>query len=291
LGCKKRAKGTQEPCQLDPRGSPPGRARGRGPTQPSIAPPKNSCTLPRGMHEARHLNPRGMARRERGHRRLHLRPPRPRQRQPRRPNPGVLRKVGKRKPNSRPRVLPPRQLPLPHRKPHPKNPHQKRTEALAWAAGLFDGEGCIFIKYAKWQIYLGISLTHHATLAKFQRLLGGSVGVKRNLTQPTNKAAWIWTVQSLEAGQRVLEALYPNLVTKREEAKVALRFLRYRALHRHRGVRYSKQEVGRYAHAYWQLRQLKRASQTRSPAPSGFAPPLPRREAPNVAPRGAREQR
>lgn len=98
---------------------------------------------------------------------------------------------------------------------------------LAWAAGLFDGEGhigahlCSGTVYTHWKLSVLVSNVHKPTMDKFQSLVGGRMRLRKN--GPGNRKIWV-----LRLGEGVaaaaLEKLLPYLVTKKEQAELALEF-------------------------------------------------------------------
>ena len=104
-----------------------------------------------------------------------------------------------------------------------------RSERLAYAAGLFDGEGCIHIGShttangaTRYKLVVLIAMTQTAPLLFMQELFGGVVKEK---TTPANgkKQQWVWALYSHEAVP-FLEAILPMLLIKDKEAGVALLF-------------------------------------------------------------------
>ena len=100
---------------------------------------------------------------------------------------------------------------------------------IAWAAGLFDGEGCLVIRKPSkscraWVLQLNLSNTHRPALEQFIRIV--DVGHLRFRTfKPKNqwRTVWTWQTASRKAEQ-VLRILLPYLVIKRVEAELALEF-------------------------------------------------------------------
>ena len=90
----------------------------------------------------------------------------------------------------------------------------------AWAAGFFDGEGCIIIaKRPKDNFALQLTTVQIevAPLYKLQRLWGGSVYPSKGKKLPC------WTINGREAA-RFLQNIFPYLLVKAEQAKVGLEF-------------------------------------------------------------------
>jgi hypothetical protein len=102
--------------------------------------------------------------------------------------------------------------------------------AVAWAAGIIDGEGCVEAKRTgggktgrKSNRYLGLRVvnTDPKMLLALQVLFGGKVCSRRG--SPVSKLPlYFWEVSGQTAG-RCLKEVLPYLVSKRAEALVGLR--------------------------------------------------------------------
>jgi hypothetical protein len=125
------------------------------------------------------------------------------------------------------------------------------TQALAWAAGLFDGEGSVSIycypllpgkqPHCR-NIQLQLSNTHEATVRRFAALAGvGNVSVYSRRFR--KRPQWRWDTAAANA-EHVLCLLLPWLVTKREQAEIALKLReQIRATRHGRGVRLPPEEL------------------------------------------------
>ncbi len=107
----------------------------------------------------------------------------------------------------------------------------KKTD-LAWAAGLFDGEGCITLKrdyngsIPTYSLRLVVVNTHLPALEEL-RLLFGLGSIRQSAPRSKKqKARWDWRVASRQA-ETVLRLLLPHLRIKREEAKIAVLSRKY----------------------------------------------------------------
>jgi hypothetical protein len=102
-----------------------------------------------------------------------------------------------------------------------------RREGLAWAAGLFEGEGCFSARGGKGRKQNGqrkrdrglvakVKMTDEDIVRRFHKTLG--VG---NVTGPYSKAKrkpfWIWQTGSFEAVQFVIGLLWSQLGTRRKK--------------------------------------------------------------------------
>lgn len=101
-----------------------------------------------------------------------------------------------------------------------------REELLIWAAGFFDGEGCIGVsrsKKGKLCVYYSIQITAfqnvRAPLGIFHQLFGGTI--RYSTTHSTG--GWVWQL----SGRRLkvaLEEMLPFLIVKREQAQIGIAF-------------------------------------------------------------------
>lgn len=109
------------------------------------------------------------------------------------------------------------------------------TNDLAWAAGIFDGEGCFTIRRNKPTptskhvsvIHTAVSvvgMTHRPTIERLHHLFEvGNVTVELP-RKKNHKPQWKWYVNGPQACW-VAAAMYPWLITKKEEARTLIRML------------------------------------------------------------------
>jgi len=99
-----------------------------------------------------------------------------------------------------------------------------------YAAGLFDGEGCIRISrfakpnsvYVRYNIDASIGMTYRSVIELFHKEFGGLLYHKPfNPNYPTNRPQWTVTFGS-QAAATFIRRLRPHLIVKAEEADVAL---------------------------------------------------------------------
>lgn len=116
---------------------------------------------------------------------------------------------------------------------------------VAWAAGFFDGEGCVYAGHDKtpqgyhvWRFYIVVSQTDPRPLEALASRWGGTVKFKRR-SQDHHKDQWSWTLRGQLAAVFIAEIL-PLLRVKSEVARAALPVL-FRT-HRH-GVRFKPHEI------------------------------------------------
>lgn len=98
---------------------------------------------------------------------------------------------------------------------------------LAYTAGLVDGEGCIRLanrRSAKGSTTYTVTVQVNSTDERMARFLGsrfgGAVRYVEVPRQPNRKPQWAWQASATIA-VAVLEAIYPYLVIKKEQARLA----------------------------------------------------------------------
>lgn len=92
-------------------------------------------------------------------------------------------------------------------------------ENIAWAAGLFEGEGCIIYRSPKNPWRLALSSTDEDVIRKFAFIVGvGGVLGPQRLKNPKWKPIWTWWCTTAEKASALLVAFHPFL-GKRRRAK------------------------------------------------------------------------
>ncbi len=91
---------------------------------------------------------------------------------------------------------------------------------VAWAAGLFEGEGSAFIGSGQRQPCVALAMTDEDVVARFASIMG--VGNVRSYHRPPNKRYWQWTAQSRNDVIAALEALLPHLGARRTRAALTV---------------------------------------------------------------------
>ena len=111
---------------------------------------------------------------------------------------------------------------------------------LAWAAGFFDGEGCVGIYPHKthtggnYQLRLSVINTDHSAVLKFRRMFVGTIRPRSRKGALGTKPCWVWEANDLVA-EVALRLLIPFLLVKQEQARIALNFRLTYDQHRPRG--------------------------------------------------------
>lgn len=140
-------------------------------------------------------------------------------------------------------------------------------QALAYAAGFFDGEGCVsIVRQLKKQAIRGyiyrlvvcISQNHLRSLADFQNLVGLEGRIYQNKRQGTSNRDGYALIYDGASAARLLQELEPYLLRKHDEALVALKFQDETLIHRHFGPKGCPASVWAKRDAlYNKLRKLK----------------------------------
>jgi len=147
--------------------------------------------------------------------------------------------------------------------------------ALAWAAGFFDGEGCVLIsvaarsttKHLQTSLVVSVVNTDRRPIDKFSSMFAGWKGQTSRVKfwlNPNRRLQYEWSVRGL-AARDVCAALLPYSVVKREQLAVAVEFytLPWRSQRRVAGggytLRTAEQVLIDVQYAQ-RLKELKRAS-------------------------------
>jgi hypothetical protein len=98
----------------------------------------------------------------------------------------------------------------------PKTPKAVLTPTIrdiAWAAGLFEGEGCAI--YASQTTRLSVSQNDPWILETLALLFGGRIQKRRSRNKLSDNAQWAWTVSGARA-RGVGMTIYPLLSPRRQ---------------------------------------------------------------------------
>lgn len=98
--------------------------------------------------------------------------------------------------------------------------------SLEYLAGLFDGEGSIFITRMRMsrdyhQLRVGINITHEATIKLFCSCFGGNKGII--IPKGNRKQQWYWRASGKNT-LTFLETMVPYLIIKKEQAELGIKF-------------------------------------------------------------------
>ena len=99
---------------------------------------------------------------------------------------------------------------------------------IGWAAGFFDGEGCVMIKHHRrgsYYLEIRVDQVDPPPLLELQRLFRGTVGHhrRRHPHPPNWSDFYYWSCSTREA-RRALETMLPYLRVKAELATLAIKF-------------------------------------------------------------------
>lgn len=100
---------------------------------------------------------------------------------------------------------------------------------LAWAAGFFDGEGCISLiwkrraqnTHAWWLLQVNLTNTDRQSLERFWRSIGQAGRIYAKKRVPNRRQIYYW-VATDRAAERTLRLLRPYVFTKRPVSTLAL---------------------------------------------------------------------
>lgn len=107
--------------------------------------------------------------------------------------------------------------------------------SVAWAAGLFDGEGCISIGYIRpsrrkdivnpsYRLTVKVTMGCQQTVRCFGEVVRAGSFQNHASKKARVNSSYSWVAMSRKA-EMVLKLLRPHLVTKAREADVGLRFM------------------------------------------------------------------
>src|ERR1700693_2978835 len=81
----------------------------------------------------------------------------------------------------------------------------------AWAAGLFDGEGCTCIQHGNGYKYLHLDIgqVHVEVLKKFHDVVGGLGKIHGPYAKSRRQPIWRYRTNGLQEAQTVIGAIWP----------------------------------------------------------------------------------
>lgn len=109
----------------------------------------------------------------------------------------------------------------------------KATEIdIAYAAGIFDGEGCLYISPASkrqtHRLSVQVTNTHTGLLEWFKGRWGGAIYELVGNRRHGWAICWTWAINRLDEQADFLKAVQPHLKVKGDQAAIAIRFLEVR---------------------------------------------------------------
>jgi hypothetical protein len=111
---------------------------------------------------------------------------------------------------------------------------------IAWAAGLFEGEGTILLATKTRTAHLCVAMTDHDVLERLTELLGGRLrGPYTRKGNPHWKPQWRWNLHGIEQVQEVLRMFYPYLGARRRAraAEAIASYYEFKRVPQRRGYR------------------------------------------------------
>lgn len=124
---------------------------------------------------------------------------------------------------------------------HPTGVISIDREALAWAAGFYDGEGCTHLSFSSpradgsrsYSPSMTIAQTDRRVLERFQRALTGmgSIDGPFQKKNPKWNQTWVWRISSYERTAQVICLLWPWLdeIKQEQATNVLSRYLKSQA--------------------------------------------------------------
>ena len=116
---------------------------------------------------------------------------------------------------------------------------------IQYIAGLFDGEGGIYItqkidkRFSKGilvrNIRCQVANTHKGVLINLQKIFGGTIRLKNH------KRGFTWEIAGQKNVLDFLNKIYPYLIIKKEQVKLAIQYLKSRLSHQHK--KYTDKEI------------------------------------------------
>ena len=88
-------------------------------------------------------------------------------------------------------------------------------KTIEWAAGLFEGEGCITIDKRTGNPKLEINMTDEDVISDFRNVVGYGKITQRYLNDPVRKPQWRVRIEKKSEVKRILEAMLPYFGQRR----------------------------------------------------------------------------
>ena len=88
------------------------------------------------------------------------------------------------------------------------------TVEEAWAIGLFEGEGCIFVEKRCYSAVLRVKTTDFDVAKRLQKVWGGRVS-KATMSPSNKKQPYNWVLQNKPVVRGILERMLPHLSMRR----------------------------------------------------------------------------
>src|SRR5208282_6227159 len=92
---------------------------------------------------------------------------------------------------------------------------RERQKDIAWAAGLFEGEGTFFLN-TNGSPSAGLKMTDEDVVDRFARIIGEGV-IRRYDPPPPRKPIWHWRLGTKVRVGEIIDLIYPYLGQRRRE--------------------------------------------------------------------------
>lgn len=125
-----------------------------------------------------------------------------------------------------------------HEKPNPPTAaegHQRQGRADRmndeYAAGLIDGEGYLGIRIQRSRVgwyykpCVKVAMTRPEAVRALYLRFGGNVDLRRRMVKSNHRLSFCWSVSTFVSVARVLEAIWPYLLVKSQQAAILREFL------------------------------------------------------------------
>ena len=89
---------------------------------------------------------------------------------------------------------------------------------VAWAAGIFEGEGCVFRRKGRSTVQASVTMTDRDRIELLHKILGVGTVIEVKPQKAHWKPAWKWSTASHDGVRHVGEMLYPWLGPRRRAA-------------------------------------------------------------------------
>jgi hypothetical protein len=127
---------------------------------------------------------------------------------------------------------------------------------ISYAAGFFDGDGCITTS-GNTGFRITLSNTDKRVLEFFQNNFGGSINNQHLPQNPKHNIAWKWVQAKRADVLSTLVLFEPFLISKKEQAQIAIQYLQKYDIEMKTNRKISEQERSDFLIAKKKIRSLK----------------------------------
>lgn len=136
------------------------------------------------------------------------------------------------------------------------NRHMIDINKIAYAAGFFDGDGCITTSGTT-GFRLSLANTDYSILLWFQNHFGGTINNAHLPSNPKHNKAWKWIVTNKKDVYDLLILFEPFLIVKKQQAQVVISFFNQHGIDSKTGRKISIQEKHAFLLAKNKIKILK----------------------------------